>query len=313
MLEAAGQARRRRPADRRPDADRGGDRRLDADRGRRGVRAGPRTHARGGLTRWRSASSASRRSSSPTATRAILVDPFITGQPEGDDPGRRAGPDAHPAHPRPRRPLRRHGRAIAKRTGAPVLAIVEIADELAELGLRDVFDPNFGGTVAFDWGWVKLVPAWHSSTTPNGTVCPPAGLLIMVGDTLVYHLGDTALFSDLQADRPARQPRQRGARADRRPLHDGPLRRRDRVRVDRRRRGDPRSTTTRSRRSRPTPQAFKSDVENATETKVVSWRRARPTPSGDPRDRPDRGRAGRDAATSAARSRTSRASPRPGR
>ena len=57
---------------------------------------------------------------------------------------------------------------------------------------------NLGGTVAFDWGWVKLVPAWHSSTTPNGTVCTPAGLLIMVGETLVYHLGDTALFSDLE-------------------------------------------------------------------------------------------------------------------
>jgi L-ascorbate metabolism protein UlaG (beta-lactamase superfamily) len=44
---------------------------------------------------------------------------------------------------------------------------------------------------------VKLVPAWHTSTTPKGTVNTPAGLLIGVGDTLVYHLGDTALFSDM--------------------------------------------------------------------------------------------------------------------
>jgi len=28
-------------------------------------------------------------------------------------------------------------------------------------------------------------------------VCTPAGLLIHIGDKLVYHLGDTALFSDL--------------------------------------------------------------------------------------------------------------------
>ena len=41
-------------------------------------------------------------------------------------------------------------------------------------------------------------PAWHTSTTPNGTVSIPAGLLIKVGDQVVYHLGDTALFSDLQ-------------------------------------------------------------------------------------------------------------------
>ena len=37
--------------------------RLDADRGRGRVRAGARTHATGGLTRWTSASSASRPSS----------------------------------------------------------------------------------------------------------------------------------------------------------------------------------------------------------------------------------------------------------
>jgi L-ascorbate metabolism protein UlaG (beta-lactamase superfamily) len=85
---------------------------------------------------------------------------------------------------------------IAKRTGAPVVAIVEIANEIAEEGVQ-TFDPNLGGTVKFDWGWVKLTPAWHTSTTPKGTVCTPAGLLIRFGDTLVYHLGDTALFSDL--------------------------------------------------------------------------------------------------------------------
>ena len=38
----------------------------------------------------------------------------------------------------------------------------------------------------------------HTSTTPNGTVCLPAGLLINIGGKAVYHLGDTALFSDLQ-------------------------------------------------------------------------------------------------------------------
>ena len=41
---------------------------------------------------------------------------------------------------------------------------------------RHVFDPNLGGTVEFDWGSVRLVPAWHTSTTPKGTVNTPAGL-----------------------------------------------------------------------------------------------------------------------------------------
>lgn len=127
----------------------------------------------------------------------ILVDPFITGNPKATV----AADELEPTHI-----LLTHGHAdhygdtvdIAKRTGAPVLAIVEIANELADLGVENVHDPNLGGTVRFDWGWVKLVPAWHTSTTPNGTVCTPSGLLIMVGDKLVYHLGDTCLFSDLQ-------------------------------------------------------------------------------------------------------------------
>jgi L-ascorbate metabolism protein UlaG (beta-lactamase superfamily) len=127
----------------------------------------------------------------------ILVDPFLTGNPKAAV----SADELEPTHI-----LLTHGHAdhygdtveIAKRTGAPVLAQVEIANELTELGVGTVHDPNFGGTVAFDWGWAKLVPAFHSSTTPNGTVSPPGGLLIMVGERLVYHLGDTALFSDLQ-------------------------------------------------------------------------------------------------------------------
>ena len=87
--------------------------------------------------------------------------------------------------------------AIAKRTGAPVVAITELAGELGEEGV-DVRDPNMGGTVKFDWGSVKLVPAWHTSTTPKGTVNTPAGLLINFQDTIVYHLGDTCVFGDLQ-------------------------------------------------------------------------------------------------------------------
>jgi L-ascorbate metabolism protein UlaG (beta-lactamase superfamily) len=75
---------------------------------------------------------------------------------------------------------------------------VEIANELQGNGIENVADPNLGGTVEFDGGWVRLVPAWHTSTTPNGQVNTPAGLVISLGGQTVYHLGDTALFSDLQ-------------------------------------------------------------------------------------------------------------------
>ncbi len=127
---------------------------------------------------------------------SVLIDPFLTGNPKAAIGADDAAATAI---------LLTHGHgdhlgdtvSIAKRTGAPVVAIVELANELGAEGL-DVRDPNLGGSVKFDWGWVKLVPAWHTSTTPKGTVNTPAGLVISLGETIVYHLGDTCLFSDLQ-------------------------------------------------------------------------------------------------------------------
>ena len=125
----------------------------------------------------------------------VLVDPFLNHNPKAA-----AKPDEVPADVI----LLTHGHGdhlgdtveIATRTGAVVVAIVELATEIATEGV-DVRDPNLGGTVQFDWGWVKLVPAWHTAVSPSGTAHMPAGLLIHYGGHLIYHLGDTALFSDL--------------------------------------------------------------------------------------------------------------------
>ena len=127
----------------------------------------------------------------------VLIDPFLSGNPKAAVEASEVDPThiflthGHQDH---------YGDVedIAKRTNAQVVAIVEIANELGEAGIENVSDPNLGGTVKFDWGWVKLVPAWHTSTTPKGTVNTPAGLLIGIGDKVVYHLGDTALFGDLK-------------------------------------------------------------------------------------------------------------------
>jgi L-ascorbate metabolism protein UlaG (beta-lactamase superfamily) len=126
---------------------------------------------------------------------SLLIDPFLTGNPKAAATADELNPTTI---------LLTHGHvdhigdtvAIAKRAGVPVVAIVELANEIGEDDV-EVFDPNLGGTVEFDWGWVRLVPAWHTSTTPKGTVNTPAGMVVNFGGKTVYHLGDTALFSDL--------------------------------------------------------------------------------------------------------------------
>jgi len=126
----------------------------------------------------------------------VIVDPFLTGNPlatlDADDV------DATTI-------LLTHGHrdhygdsvAIARRTGAPVAAIHELAQEIGGEGVEAI-GFNLGGTVRFEWGSAKLVPAWHTAVSPKGTVHAPAGLLIDFKGTIVYHLGDTCLFYDLQ-------------------------------------------------------------------------------------------------------------------
>jgi L-ascorbate metabolism protein UlaG (beta-lactamase superfamily) len=98
---------------------------------------------------------------------------------------------------------------VATRTGAECLAIVEIANWLKEQGIEKVTDPNLGGTVEYEWGRVKLVPAWHTSTIAGSEEAPyspvpgvvtgtAAGLVITIGGVTVYHAGDTCLFGDMK-------------------------------------------------------------------------------------------------------------------
>ena len=129
----------------------------------------------------------------------LLVDPFLA--PNSPVAGVSAN-DVDPTHI-----LITHGHAdhmadavaVAKRTGVPCVALTELANWLGDQGVENVSDPNLGGTVEFDWGWVKLVQAFHTGTLPDGTVVGgQVGLVINIGGKTVYHLGDTGLVSDLR-------------------------------------------------------------------------------------------------------------------
>jgi L-ascorbate metabolism protein UlaG (beta-lactamase superfamily) len=128
--------------------------------------------------------------------KTALIDPFLTGNPKAAVSADEVAADVI---------LLTHGHsdhigdtvAIAKRTGATVVAIVELAGELAEEGVENVVDPNIGGTADLGWITARLTPAWHTSTTPKGTVNTPAGFVIEVGGKRIYDVGDTGLFSDL--------------------------------------------------------------------------------------------------------------------
>jgi L-ascorbate metabolism protein UlaG (beta-lactamase superfamily) len=141
----------------------------------------------------------------------LLVDPFL----KPNNPSAVAGSeDVDPTHI-----AITHGHAdhvadavpVATRTGAHCLGIVELADWLGSQGIdsEKISDPNLGGTVDFDWGWIKLVPAWHTNTLPGSAEAPfsaekgvpigtPAGFLINIGGLTVYHSGDTCLFGDMK-------------------------------------------------------------------------------------------------------------------
>ena len=91
---------------------------------------------------------------------------------------------------------------IAKRNESRVIATFELATWIGSQGVAGAWGGNHGGTVGFDGGTTKFVPAWHTSSyaTEDGWVAPgvPAGHVIRFGGKTIYFAGDTGLFLDMQ-------------------------------------------------------------------------------------------------------------------
>lgn len=134
--------------------------------------------------------------------KQILIDPFM-----GDNPACNDSPDDQ----NPVAILLTHAHndhvgdtvSIAERTDATVIATFELANLMESKGVKNVIGGNHGGTIDFDGGSSKFVPAWHTSSyeeADGSVVAPgiPAGLVARFGGKVLYFAGDTCLFGDMQ-------------------------------------------------------------------------------------------------------------------
>ncbi len=132
-----------------------------------------------------------------------LIDPWLTGNPACPDEARRVQ--------RCDTILITHGHAdhvgdtmdIARRTGATVIAMVEIAEWLSGKGVRNVVGMNKGGTVGFGNCRATMVHAYHSSSIRDGDRSlyggEAAGFVVTLPNGApVYHAGDTNVFGDMK-------------------------------------------------------------------------------------------------------------------
>ena len=141
-----------------------------------------------------------------TAKSSILIDPFLTGNPTFENTGR----SVHSVAKGVTHVALTHGHgdhtgdaaAICKETGVPLMAVFELAMHMASLGVETVDPGNTGGTLYHEDFDLSFVPAWHSSGISHegrsiylGACC---GLVVAAREgKTVYHMGDTAIFSDM--------------------------------------------------------------------------------------------------------------------
>ena len=130
---------------------------------------------------------------------SVLLDPFLTGNPNAPCTADEINPSVIVVS---------HGHGdhlgdsveIAKRTGCLVVAVFELAVYCQQQGAQ-AHPMAIGGQRSFDWGSVKFVPAFHSSSVqmPDGFlyVGMPAGMVLTVGGKTIYFAGDTGLFGDM--------------------------------------------------------------------------------------------------------------------
>ncbi len=133
--------------------------------------------------------------------KKVIIDPFINGNTHGDLEVADVWVDYI---------ILTHGHndhvgdtvEIAKKNNAKVIAVFELAGYLESFDIETVA-LGIGGQKAFDFGTVKFVHAFHSSsyTDDKGHVNytgMPTGIIVSNDEFRFYHMGDTGLFGDIQ-------------------------------------------------------------------------------------------------------------------
>ena len=87
---------------------------------------------------------------------------------------------------------------ISQKTKAKITAIFELANYCASKGAITE-GINLGGWINRNWGRFIAVPAFHSSSTPEGTYggCP-CGYVFEIANKVIYYAGDTCLNSEMK-------------------------------------------------------------------------------------------------------------------
>lgn len=87
---------------------------------------------------------------------------------------------------------------ISVKTGAKITTIVELAAYCAQKGAK-ADGVNLGGWINLSGARVKFMPAFHTSSTPEGDYAGvPSSVLIEIEGTKIYHAGDTCLNSEMK-------------------------------------------------------------------------------------------------------------------
>ncbi len=92
---------------------------------------------------------------------------------------------------------------MAKKTGAPVVAMFELAGWFGSKGVENTISLGYGGSHTHKDVTMTMTQARHSSGVQDGNTFvyggEPAGYVLTVADgPVLYHAGDTDVFSDMQ-------------------------------------------------------------------------------------------------------------------